>query len=273
MSNIFDIKGANCSYNNKDIVLTIPDLQLERGEVHFFIGPSGIGKSTLLELLGVMNYPIIGKPMGFSYIDKENSKIDISDLWSKNDLTSLAKFRQSEFSFIFQQTNLMPYFSAGENVAFTLMLNEYSWSEAKQRVLAIMDLVKLPSSFFDRKIQNMSGGQRQRLAFARAFVAPFEVICCDEPTGNLDAKTAKSVMRVLRNFVKEKNKTAIIVSHDIPLAAAFADKIHFFTSSEQNNTSVGYLSNENQYFKNEGQWYDGNMGRVEDIYDELEQIL
>lgn len=273
MSLIFDIQDLKCSYNKKDVVLNIPNLQLDRGHVYFFIGPSGIGKSTLLELLGVMNYPVYKSPDRFSYIQQNNVEMDISKFWMDSDMANLAKFRQSEFSFIFQQTNLMPYFSAGENVAFTLMLNNFSWEDAKEKVLDVMDLVHLPSGFFDRKIQNMSGGQRQRLAFARAFVSPFEVICCDEPTGNLDAKTAKSVMSILREFVKSKNKTAIIVSHDIPLASTFADKIFYFGTMIEEKTPIGLLSNENHFFRNGDIWFDSNNIEITDIDSQLESIL
>ena len=274
MDSLFEIEALSCSYNNQDVVLEIPKLNLKRGKIYFFLGPSGIGKSTLLEVLGVMNYPVKGNPSKLNYYLPNGNCINLHGLWQDGD-EQLSKFRMSEFSFVFQQTNLMPYFTAGENMAYTLLLEGKSWQEAKSRVLEVMNMFDLPDQLFDRSIQQMSGGQRQRLAFVRAFVSKFNVIFCDEPTGNLDKKNSWLLMQALREFIKLQSKTAVIVTHDMSLAIEFADLIFCLDKCESgdHNKDFGLLKSDNFYEKTDGQWIKDGKKVNTTIKQQLESIL
>lgn len=266
---MFEISNLVCSYDQKTAVLNIQSLCLERGKIYFFIGASGVGKSTLLETLGMMNYPVMSD-QGEIWFDKDGIRKSIHEQWRKTD-NEISKFRQEHFSFIFQNTNLMPHFSAGENMCYTLLLEGMSWEDASKKVKALMPSLSLDLDLFDRPVQQLSGGQRQRLAFLRAFVSSFEVLFGDEPTGNLDPITAAGLMNILRDYIKNNNKTAIIVSHDIPLASIFGDKIFYLTRGTDNK---GGVLTQNQYFeKRNGHWYHDQKEIVGDIISTLQQYL
>ena len=266
---MFEISNLVCTYDQKTTVLSIPSLHLERGKIYFFIGASGVGKSTLLETLGMMNYPVMSD-QGDLWFVKDGVKKSIHEQWRKTD-NELSTFRQEHFSFIFQNTNLMPHFIAGENMCYTLLLEGMSWEEASAKVKSLMPSLSLDLDLFDRPVQQLSGGQRQRLAFVRAFVSSFDVLFGDEPTGNLDPVTAAGLMNILRDYIKKNNKTAIIVSHDIPLASNFADKIFYLTKGTDNN---GGVLTQNQYFelRNE-KWYHDQKEIEGDIISTLHQYL
>lgn len=249
---VFEIDNATLSYDKVNTVLQIPSFQIEKKGLYFFIGASGIGKSTFLETLGMMNNTIMENTECFRYWHANEEKTDLKALWTKTD-QEISLFRKKAYSFIFQSTNLMPHFTAGENMTYTLLLEGESWENAKKKVLALMPSLGLDPSIFDKNIQYVSGGQRQRLAFLRAFVSSFEVLFGDEPTGNLDPVTAAGMMQTLSDFVRSENKTAIIVSHDIHLASSFADRIYYISkrTNLDKGSSFGYLDNL-QYFEKKG---------------------
>lgn len=219
---IFEIENLKCAYSkNPDIehrVLDIERLCIPKGKMVFFVGPSGIGKSTILEVLGFMNDTMVSVDK-FQYKDK-----DVSNIWSVWSDEEQSEFRNKEFSFIFQDNNLMPNFSAYENVMITAMFQGKEWANAEKETRDILELLNVPADE-DRSIRHYSGGQRQRLAFARAILPDFAVLFGDEPTGNLDKGSAENVMRILQNKVHERGVTAIIVSHDMRLAEKYADMI------------------------------------------------
>ncbi len=128
-------------------------------------------------------------------------------------------------SFIFQSTNLFSTLTAFENVLITPLLQGVSRAEAIEKAKDIFKKVKLDDQVAQKNITHLSGGQKQRLAFARAIVTNASVLFADEPTGNLDLANASILMKVLIDIIKEKEKTAIIVSHDINLALNYATKI------------------------------------------------
>ena len=205
MQKLFEIDNLRCSYD-KDyqegasrVVLEIEHLRIPRGKKIFIVGESGIGKSTILETLGMMNNTIVPSNLThFVFFDDEGRELDLKGLWKKGD-RALSDFRLKNYSFIFQSTNLMKNFTAFENIAFTRM---------------------------HRMAQELSGGQQQRLAFARAILPDFTVLFGDEPTGNLDAENAVRVMDILnRKLGEHEGASAIIVSHDMHLAVTFADVI------------------------------------------------
>lgn len=266
---MFELKDIDCTYDGHQTVLNIPDLNLSQGKLYFFIGASGVGKSTLLEALGMMNYPL-QKGKGQIYFVIGDKKFDIHQQWKMPD-EAISAFRQKHFSFIFQNTNLMPHFSAGENMCYTLLLEGLNWEEASTKVKAMMPALSLEVTLFDRPVQQLSGGQRQRLAFVRAFVSSFDVLFGDEPTGNLDPITAKNLMQILKDHIISHQKSAIIVSHDITLATEFADRIYYL---RKNKVSEGGILKNDQFFEQvDGQWFHHTNKVNGNIIDELYKYL
>ncbi len=229
---LFTIKNLRCSYDSPFVegcsrtVVEIESLQLERGQKIFIVGESGIGKSTILETLGLMNNTIVpDKQTQFLFYDFDGLEIDLCALWRGGD-KQLSHFRLLNYSFIFQDTNLMRNFTAYENVAYTRMLQGYGKNEAFNKTRTILNDLGLEHVDELRMAQELSGGQQQRLAFARAILPDFSVLFGDEPTGNLDPENAERVMCVLTHKLDEhQDASAIIVSHDMHLATTFADVI------------------------------------------------
>jgi ABC-type lipoprotein export system ATPase subunit len=233
MKNLFEIKNLRCSYDKQykegisKVVLEIDELNIPKGKKVFIVGESGIGKSTILETLGMMNDTIVpDKNTEFKFYLENNESIDLKNLWNKNNDKALSKFRLDHYSFIFQSTNLMRNFTAFENIAFTRMLQGHSKEESFERTRSILKDLGLEHVNETRMTQELSGGQQQRLAFARAVIPDFTVLFGDEPTGNLDGENAMRVMEVLSKKLDGTNSaSAIIVSHDMHLAVSFADVI------------------------------------------------
>lgn len=255
MDIVFKIKDISCSYDPENTILEIKELDIKRGGLYFFIGSSGVGKSTLLETLGLMNNTVHKSVGEISYYKEDGMKIDLRSIWRESD-DFISNFRQHEYSFIFQNTNLMPHFTAGENMMYTMLIEGKPYQEAELKVKELMEQVGLPIDLFDRPIFNISGGQRQRLAFVRAFVSEFNVLFGDEPTGNLDPHTAYTLMSILKSHIKMNNKTAIIVSHDIQLASNFADGIFCLTKKENDfGKSMGLIGKNNYLENSSSGWY------------------
>ncbi len=263
MEYIFDIKDMKCSYKKtgalqSDIVLEIDNLKIPQGKVVFFVGPSGIGKSTILETLGFMN-KTVSSVSKFDYIGK-----DVSNIWNWED-EKISAFRNKEFSFIFQQCNLMQNFTAYENVMATALIQGTSREEARKLANKVLKLMDLPSNE-DRPIYQYSGGQQQRLAFARAILPQFKVLFGDEPTGNLDVKSAENLMTVLIDAIKARQASAIIVSHDMHLAVNYADMIVQIQRVSRESEQIGVehyygLINDASIYENDGtQW--SHCGKV-----------
>lgn len=229
---LITIENLRCSYDRpyteglSRVVLEIKGLSLKRGKKVFIVGESGIGKSTILETLGMMNNTIVpDKEALFCFHETDGRKTDLISLWTGND-DILSQFRLKNYSFIFQSTNLMRNFTAYENVAYTRMLQGYGKQETYKKTRKLLADLGLGHVNEMRMAQELSGGQQQRLAFARAILPDFTVLFGDEPTGNLDPENAERVMRVLVQKIDElKDASAIIVSHDMKLATAFADVI------------------------------------------------
>jgi len=257
---IFKIKNLKCTYNGNDEVLRIDELNIQRGKIIFLLGISGSGKSTFLETLGLMNNTLSNGSKVYFYTKDDRN--DIGEIWDAKDYKILAKLRQEHFSFIFQDTNLMPNFTAFENISLTQMIEgqskEASISNAKK---IAGDLGLLIDE--KKKTHELSGGEKQRAAFIRAIAPEFTVLFGDEPTGNLDEINAELLMNILKTKIEEKQRTAIIVSHDIKLALKYADQIiilkKVFINEEQ---SYGEICNNNIYnafIKNNTKvWYDSN---------------
>ena len=233
MMPLFEISNLKCSYDKpfregvSKVVLDIRHLSLPRGRKVFIVGESGIGKSTILEVLGLMNDTIVPDPSSkFLFGGDEKGAIDLIALWKRGNDAELSAFRREHFNFIFQSTNLMRNFTAYENISITRMLQGYTQEEAFQKAAQTLEDLGLGHVGRNRFAQELSGGQQQRLAFARAIIPDFTVLFGDEPTGNLDADNAVRAMELLTSKLSEReNSSAIIVSHDMHLAVAFADII------------------------------------------------
>ena len=213
---IYSIHNMRCAYNLNQIVLHIEQLDIPKGKVVFFVGPSGVGKSTILETLGLMNRTIVSVDQ-FKYRDR-----DLSHAFDWDD-AQLSNIRNEEFSFVFQQNNLMPNFSAQENIITAALFQGEAKHSASKRTIDVLRKLDLPIE--DRPINQYSGGQQQRIAFARAILPKFTVLFGDEPTGNLDKISADNLMHTLVSTIHETESTAIIVSHDISLSIKYADMI------------------------------------------------
>lgn len=232
MLQLFEIEKLRCSYDKhyhegkSKVVLEIEHLVIPRGKKVFIVGESGIGKSTILETLGLMNNTIVSNDATrFVFYDNEGREFDLKAMWKRKDKV-LSDFRLKNYSFIFQSTNLMKNFTAFENIAFTRMLQGYSQFSCFQRTKKVLEDLGLEHVDEKRMAQELSGGQQQRLAFARAILPDFSVLFGDEPTGNLDAENAVRVMEILdKELAEHKEASAIIVSHDMHLAVTFADAI------------------------------------------------
>ena len=177
------------------------DLQIEKGEFLVIAGPSGSGKTTLLNLLGALDKPTSGKVF---FEDEDLTQKD------KNQLSSL---RLHKLGFIFQAYNLIPVLSALENIEFSMMLLGIPESERENKALALMDELGI-KDLAQKRPNEMSGGQQQRIAVARAIVNNPSVVLADEPTANLDSVTAGHLLDLMEQMNKDKNITFIFSSHD-----------------------------------------------------------
>lgn len=230
MNILFEIENLRCSYDKEyregvsKVVLEIENLTIPKGKKVFIVGESGIGKSTILETLGMMNNTIVpNESTKFVFYADDDNRVDLVKLWSRGD-KELSQFRLKHFNFIFQSTNLMRNFTAYENISLTRMLQGYSQESSFARAKQVLADLGLEYISEERMTQELSGGQQQRLAFARAIIPDFTVLFGDEPTGNLDSDNAKKAMEILSNKLTELNgASAVIVSHDMHLAATFAD--------------------------------------------------
>jgi lipoprotein-releasing system ATP-binding protein len=193
-------------------VLRGVDLQVRRGEFLSIIGQSGSGKSTLLHLLGTLDAPDKGE------VHFQGRRIDNLPV-RKRDL-----LRNRDFGMIFQFYHLLPELSALENVLAPLLIAEGIWSyfrrrrEHLERARRLLETVGL-SHRLKHKPRELSGGEMQRAAIARALVAEPEVLLADEPTGNLDSGTGEEILRILRTLNREQNLTIVMVTHDRAIAA------------------------------------------------------
>lgn len=187
------------------------DLEIERGSYVALMGPSGSGKSTLMNIMGCLDSPSSGR-----YILNSN---DVSDLFDHE----LAEIRNREIGFIFQTFNLLPRYSALENVALPLIYAGVKKEEREERARRVLDQVDL-SDRVKHKPNELSGGQRQRVAVARALVNEPSIILADEPTGNLDSKTSYEIMDLI-DKIHQKGNTIILVTHEEDIAERAQRKI------------------------------------------------
>jgi putative ABC transport system ATP-binding protein len=185
------------------------NLDVEEGEFVAFMGPSGSGKTTLLNLLGGLDTPTSGT------VNVDND--EITNMSGRK----LASWRARHVGFIFQMYNLIPVLTAFQNVELPLLLTKLSREKRRQHVETALNLVGLGDRM-NHYPRQLSGGQEQRVAIARAIVTDPTFLLCDEPTGDLDRKSAEEILDLLTELESQHGKTILMVTHD-PLAAERAD--------------------------------------------------
>jgi putative ABC transport system ATP-binding protein len=201
---IVDLKGVTKTFfRGKEAVQVLDNLNLEipEGSFEALMGPSGSGKSTLLNLIAGLDRPTNG-----------SAKVAGQDLTSMSD-GALATFRSQKIGFIFQAYNLLPVLTAQENVELPLLLTSLPGAERKKRAQTALRVVGLEERMKHYPRQ-LSGGQEQRVAIARAIVNDPTIIVADEPTGDLDRKSADDILALLDKLNKEFKKTILMVTHD-----------------------------------------------------------
>ena len=210
-----DVRDLRKIYTRDSIKLMVLDglsLQVSEGEFVALMGPSGSGKTTLLNLIAGIDRPTSGS---LNIAGTELSRLSEGEL---------AKWRSRSVGFIFQFYNLIPVLSALENVALPLLLTNLSAKQRKERAMVALKVVGLEdrSKHYPRQL---SGGQEQRVAIARAIVTDPKIIVADEPTGDLDAKSAEEILGLMEVLNRDFQKTILMVTHD-PRAAAKAHVQH-----------------------------------------------
>lgn len=202
--NTIELRGVSKGYPiGKSRVAIFNDLSItiEDGDFVAIMGPSGSGKSTILNLIG-----------GIDTIDAGTVSVGGTAL-NRMGAGALTRWRAAHVGFVFQFYNLMPMLSAAENVELPLLLTGLSRSERQQRIQTILDIVGL-SDRADHLPAELSGGQQQRVGIARAVASDPRILLCDEPTGDLDRKSADDILTLLQLLNSQLGKTIIMVTHD-----------------------------------------------------------
>ena len=211
-SSLIQVRGLDKTYKRggEEIhVLQGLNLDVGQGEFVAFMGPSGSGKTTLLSLLGGLDVPSRGS---ISVAGDEITSM------SRGKLT---RWRARHVGFIFQMYNLIPVLTAAENVELPLLLTKLAKAQRRKHVETALGIVGLADRM-NHYPRQLSGGQEQRVTIARAIVSDPAFLLCDEPTGDLDRKSADEIMAIIRTLVKQHGKTVLMVTHD-PVVAKQAD--------------------------------------------------
>ncbi len=218
---IVQIRGVSKSYRRDSLAVPVLDnitLDVPEGEFLGLMGPSGSGKTTLLNLIAGIDRPDAGS---VSVAGTDVTKLSESQL---------AKWRSTHIGFVFQFYNLIPVLTAYENVELPLLLTPLSKAQRRDHVRTALTLVDLADRL-DHYPRQLSGGQEQRVAIARALAADPTILVADEPTGDLDRKSADEVLTLLERLNKEFKKTIVMVTHD-PHAAERAHTVRHLDKGE-----------------------------------------
>lgn len=212
---MLQVKNVSKVYEGKIAyrALSNIDLALEKGEFVAIMGPSGSGKTTLLNMVATIDTPTTGEVL----IEGKNPHV-----LKSNDL---AKFRRRELGFVFQEFNLLYTLTVEENMVLPLTLDGKRVKEMNEKANTIAEKLGI-SEIMGKRVHEISGGQAQRAAIARAMIHQPKLLLADEPTGNLDSKASKDVMGMLETLNKKENTTMMLVTHD-PQAASYADRVVF----------------------------------------------
>lgn len=209
---MIQLHGITKSFGSLQVLRGI-DLQVNRGEVVAIVGPSGAGKTTLLQIMGTLDRPDEGEVT----IDGENV--------SRLSATKIAHFRNKNIGFVFQFHQLLPEFTALENVMIPALIGGTSKKEARQRAQELLDFMGLADRA-EHKPNQLSGGEKQRVAVARALVNHPAVVFADEPSGSLDTHNKEELHRLFFDLRDRMGQTFVIVTHDEALASQTDRTIH-----------------------------------------------
>ncbi|HSX48159.1 MAG TPA: ABC transporter ATP-binding protein [Candidatus Nanoarchaeia archaeon] len=212
--NVIELKEINKVFHGGEDTIALRDvnLQIKQGEFVAIMGPSGSGKSTLMNIIGLLDSPSTG--------EYKLEGHDVSRLSDK----SQAKMRREKIGFVFQSFNLIPRMSLQQNVELPMIYDRIKPARRHQRAVAVLNKVGLGDRASYR-VNQISGGQLQRAAIARALVNQPSLILADEPTGNLDSKTGQVIMQLLTDL-NHSGVTVIIVTHDLNIARFAKRLVH-----------------------------------------------
>jgi len=200
------IKANNIQLNYGDLkVLKGVNLHIKKGEFVSIVGSSGAGKTTLLQILGTLENPTYGEVI-----------IDGTDITKLKD-KGLSEFRNKNIGFVFQFHNLLAEFTALENVCLPAFIKGENKKKVEKRAMELLTLLNIENRS-SHKPSELSGGEQQRVAVARALINSPSIILADEPSGNLDSKNAKELHNLLLKLNKERNQTIVVVTHNNELA-------------------------------------------------------
>lgn len=226
METIVSLKEVTKIYEGKVMnrALNHLNFQIEKGEFVAIMGPSGSGKSTLLNLISSIDTPTYGEIL----IDG----VEIEKLSESEQ----ALYRRRQFGFVFQDINLLTMLTVSENMVLPLTLDNTALTEMNSRLMVLLDRLHL-QELKDKRPDELSGGQAQRVAIGRALIHKPKIILADEPTGNLDSKSAKEVLELLSEISETEKTTIMMVTHD-PIAASYCDRVIFIKDGEFFNEIV-----------------------------------
>ena len=205
------VKGLDRSYEiggHRIEVLKGLELSVSRGATIAVVGASGVGKSTLLHILGALDHPTRGEVL-----------FEGQDIFKLNPL-ELARFRNRKIGFVFQFHHLLPEFNALENTMMPVLIDRGSKAEARDRAKEILSRLGLQDRL-NHRIGELSGGEQQRVAIARALIQSPGLVLADEPTGNLDRKTGEQILKLFMDLNRGQGITMIMVTHNLELAGQF----------------------------------------------------
>lgn len=223
---MIQLHGITKSFGSLQVLRGI-DLQVNRGEVVAIVGPSGAGKTTLLQIMGTLDRPDEGEVI----IDGENV--------SRLSATKIAHFRNKNIGFVFQFHQLLPEFTALENVMIPALIGGTSKKDARKRAQELLDFMGLADRA-EHKPNQLSGGEKQRVAVARALVNHPTVVFADEPSGSLDTHNKEELHRLFFDLRDRMGQTFVIVTHDEALASQTDRTIHMLDGyiTEQSTTQT-----------------------------------
>ena len=202
--------NINKSFGDLQVLKNV-NIEIRKGEIVSIIGPSGAGKTTLLQIIGTLDKPDSGEV-------KINQTL-VFDLPEKQ----LSKFRNQHIGFVFQFHQLLPEFSAVENIMIPALIGKKSKEEAEEQAMELLSFLKIADRA-QHKPNELSGGEKQRVAVARALINSPDVILADEPSGSLDSKNKEELHRLFFELRDKFNQTLVIVTHDKELAS-ISDRI------------------------------------------------